>query len=422
MTLLAAAHGAGGLPGWPAGVCAWLGAILLWPGLPAMQRKQALWLGGIGLLALISASMRGAPPSVWLRPLTQNTGLLGMLAAVSFLQLLAPDDAPQGELPQGRAALWRTLLGVHLLGAVINISVFFIMADRFRRAGGPHLEQAAVLVRGFLAAALWSPFFAAMAVALTYAPGARLGDVAMFSVPFTLLLLLFAGLQLQLRLPDRGRSFVGYPMRPDSLALPALLALLVMLAHHWLPGWSSLSVISLCAIGLAAAVSLRRGLGDGGRRLGRHVSERLPAMAGELALFLAAGVFASGLQALIEGGFGWLPFDHFGPVQAALLLALMMLLALAGVHAIVSISIASAWLMPLAPDPVLLALVFLQSWAVGLAGGPLSGVHLALQGRYGLSAARMARENAGYCIGGWLLCSLWLWAVAAWRGVDVFMG
>jgi hypothetical protein len=47
----------------------------------------------------------------------------------------------------------------------------------------------------------------------------------------------------------------------------------------------------------------------------------------------------------------------------------------------------------------------------------MSGIHLALQGRYGLSATAMARGNMRYGLKAYLLAVLWQLAVGWWRGL-----
>nr|WP_211163062.1 hypothetical protein [Aromatoleum diolicum] len=418
LVLLSLAHGARtGLPAWPAGLAAWGAGFALWPRLDRKQRRFTLMLCGLGALALVLAVWRGSAPA-WGGLLTQNTALLGMLAAVSFLQLVGLGKDGAGELPRGPRALWQTLASVHVLGAVINMSVVFIVAERIAQGGRLSPRQAAVLARGFLAAALWSPFFAAMAVALTYAPGARLADVALAGAPLAVILLWVAGRMPPPAGDDEASGFVGFPMRPSSLWLPLVLTAMVSAGLYGLPGWSSLAIISGAALTLSTlAVMVASGPLDGMERIAAHALRRLPAMSGELMLFLAAGVFATGLQALMQADSGWMPFAHFGPVQASLVLGVMIAAAAIGVHTVVTIVIASAWLLPLAPDPVLLAMIFLMAWGIGLALNPMAGVHLSLQGRFGLSAVGLARANLRYCLTGYALAVVWLFVLGAWRGL-----
>lgn len=417
MAALAVLNGVGTpLPAWPAGVAAWGAAILLWPKLDRRQRRLVGLLIAIGVLALCWSTVRGAP-AYWLGALTQNNALLGMLVGVSFLQLLSLANATES-LPKGRRALWQTLLATHFLGAAINLSAVFMIADRIGPKGVPRGEQAALLVRSFLSAAMWSPFFAAVAVAITYAPGASLAGVLAWGLPFAVLLLVLAGRRLERELPEGGREFVGYPMRPGALAAPLVLAVGVGLMHLWFPSWSALAIITIVAPLIAVVATLwRSGLFAGTDRVVQQARSRLPAMSGELALFLAAAVFASGLRSLMASTSLGMPFTHVGPLQAALLLALMIGFAMIGIHAVISISIVSAWTAPLSPDPVLMATVYCMSWAIGLAVSPLSGIHLALQGRYGLSAGSLARLNAVYGLLAYALATLWLLAIGAARGL-----
>lgn len=418
MTLLAALAGTGhGPPVWTAGLAAWGAGALLWPQLARPQRRQALLLAGAGLVAFGVALARGGRPNL-MGLLTQNTALLGMLAAVSFLRLLRTPEAGSEGLPKGRGALWRTLGAVHVLGAVINLSAVFIMADRIGPNGKPRQDQAAALVRAFLAAALWSPFFAATAVALTYAPGASPLGLAASGMAMAAVLLWLAGRDIERASGNRAADFVGYPMHAAALQVPAVLAALVAAGHWIVPDWAALAVISLASLSVVCVVVLaQRGPRAGGRALYDHVRDRLPGMSGELVLFLSAAVFASGLRSLMDSGGLWLPFTAFGVAEAGVVLAVMILLAALGIHAVITIAMASAWLAPLHPEPTLLALVFVQSWAIGLAAGPMSGIHLALQGRYGLSPGKLARGNVRYCLQAYAVAVVWLAVVGSVMGV-----
>ncbi|MBS0348145.1 MAG: hypothetical protein JSR69_16995 [Proteobacteria bacterium] len=409
MIVLAALTGTGHGPpsGW-AGASAWLAAALLWPRLPAAQKRQAVLLAGCGLLAFGVSLFNGQRPA-WLSVLTQNTALLGMLGAVSFLQLLNTAEDARETLPQGRKALWRTALGVHLLGAVINLSAVFIMAERIRATGKFRPEQAMILGRAFLAAALWSPFFAATAVALTNAPGANPMRLAGIGAALAAVLLVLAVRDIERALGNSSATFVGYPMHLRALRVPALLSVLVAAGHWLLPHWAALSIVSLSALAIVCAVtSVERGPRAAARSIYRHARDRLPGMSGELILFLAAGVFASGLQSLISLGGVWMPFSAFGTFEAAIILALMILLSILGIHVVISITIMASWLAPLHPEPDLLALVFVESWAIGLAAGSMSGIHIAIQGRFGVPAGTLARGNMRYCLQAYCLAVVWL--------------
>ena len=415
MTLLSALSGTGyGPPVWLAGVAAWLASIVLWSQLAHAQKRQAIILTLLGLIAFSFALLRSGQPA-WINLLTQNTSLLGMLAAVSFLQLLGTSGDEDEELPKGKAALWKTALGVHLLGAIINLSAIFIMAERIGVNGKPSREQAALLSRSFLAASLWSPFFAATAIAMTYAPGANPVKLVSAGIALAGALIFLDVRDIANSCGDNAEGFTGYPMHLSALYIPGLLALLVGVGHWIFPDWNILSVVSIASLLVVFVThSFRQGMFQTSRSFSSHALHRLPNMAGELALFLAAGCFACGLSSVIASGGIWMPFSLFGVFEAAIVLAIMIILAALGIHTVISITMVSTWLAPLHPEPTLLALVFVQSWAIGLAAGPTSGTNLTIQGKYGIRAMAMARGNIGYCCQAYGAAVLCLAVVGNW--------
>ena len=134
-----------------------------------------------------------------------------------------------------------------------------------------------------------------------------------------------------------------------------------------------------------------------GRQASRdHLVRELPNMPNELALFLGAGVMAGGTAATFAGLGGWMPFDSFGTAEAGGLLGMMLVLAIIGVHPVITIAVSGTLLTPLNPPPDLLASTFLCAWGIGVAISPLSGLNLALQGRFGLRPTQVLRLNWSY--------------------------
>ena len=402
MVLLSIANGLWPTVGplWAAG-CAWGAALLLFDRVTGVQRLQVyllLLLGGAGLL---SGLLVEGPPQ-WQKALSANQALLAMLAAVSFLRLITlPQSEIDESLPTGPRALARTLFGVHLFGAVINLSALTIIADRLSMRRPLSLLQATVLSRGFATAALWSPFFAAMGVALTNAPGATLPRLAMIGLPLALAALLISSWQLR-RHPGIT-EYRGYPVNFSALWTPSLLALAVLLIHHWHPTIPILTLISLAALGLTTLLVLLRGKGT---RLLHHVGHDLPRMSGELLLFVAAGVLTGGIATLVTAAGFSVGELHFGPWHAAGLLVAMVALSLIGVHPVISISTVGGLLAGRGVDPTLLGTTFLMTWAFGVSSSPLSGIHLALHGRYGVAPWGLVKRNAGFVLMMLLLCTL----------------
>lgn len=386
---------------WPgmdpvAGALAWLACGLLLPDLTVRSRWQSGLLVAVGGSGLAWGAAQGNAPA-WETAVAGNSGLIALLIGVSFLQLVALPRSGGTELPRGPHAFRNTQIGVHLFGAVINLSTVFIVGDRLARGGPPQREHVVLLTRSFAAAAFWSPFFAAMAAALAFAPEAQLGHLLAAGLPLAAASLIGTYWTLGRRVPP---DLPGYPVRYDSLRLPAVLATAV-LALHWLyADIPVLALITLLAPTVTVAMLIPQG-GAGRRALKRQVHEGLPRMGNELALFLGAGVLAAGLASVLQVTGSWVPFSTFGAWQAWLTLVAIIGLAIIGVHPVISIAVMATVMAPLDPHPSLLAATFLAGWGLGVCVSPLSGMNLALQGRYGIDGLRIARWNLPYT--GWML-------------------
>ncbi len=383
------------LPAWVAGACSWLAALLLAPAVTRIPRLQALAMAGVGAVA-IGWAMRGHAAALpWQELLTANTGVLAMLAAVGFLRLVSRSGVHGEEpLPRGPRALAHTLLGTALLGAVINISAIIIVGDRIGRNGTLSRLQGLTMSRGFMATAMWSPFFASMAVAVHYAPGVSLTQLVAMGLPIAIVSMVATVCELG-RDPQAG-EYVGFPLHLEALALPCGLACLVLAGHRLAPALPILVVISTTALALTALLGAwRRGRAFPGMLLG-HVRRELPRMSGEFVLFVAAGVLAVGISTLARASGFELPFSGFGAREASLVLIATVIAGIAGLHPIVSVTTWAGLMGPLSPDPALLGLTWLMCWSLGVTVSPMSGLHLFIQGRFGVPAWQLARWNARY--------------------------
>ena len=115
-------------------------------------------------------------------------------------------------------------------------------------------------------------------------------------------------------------------------------------------------------------------------------------------LFLSAGVFAAGISSVIRAtGFDLVP-DSFGASEASLLLLVMTLLSILGIHPVISIVTASGLILPASPDMNLLAMTFLMTWSIGVCVSPLSGLSLAIQGRYNINSFNFLNWNGMFAL------------------------
>ena len=386
------------IPAMAPAACAWLALIICWKRLSPHQRRHALALSALGLAGLLWGVGHGVEIDL-IQVLSQNQIIISMLASVTLLRLLshAGADITRGELPTGRTAYNRSLVGVHLFGAVINISSLIIAADRLSRSRPLSGPQALMLGRSFTMATFYSPFIAGMALALAYTPGSRLGLVMLAGVPLAVFGLGLLYVMGRVGWAGDLTQFPGYPIQLESLWLPGLLAIFVLLIHMLIPSLSILVlVIMLAPVMVVIVLTVRQGPRIASRTLRDFVSQRLPEMAGELSLFLAAGVLGTGLVAVIATLDGPLPFEQFTAAEAGWTVLATAIIAFFGVHPVVMVTAAATVLAPLQPDPNLLAMTFVMSWGIGCSLCPLSGTNLVLHGRYGVNNWFIARKNIGF--------------------------
>ena len=375
---------------------AWVALAPLWPAVSRRQRVQALVFIGGGLAALLWGLSRGATLRVE-SLLGQNQPILSMLAAVTLLRVLNPPPrADEPELPRGLRAYLRSMLGVHAFGAVINVSAVIIAADRLARVRPLGLDQAQLLSRAFSAVAFYSPFIGGVALALAYTPGSNPLVMMLFGLPLAAVALLLLYWYASSRRGGDIDGFRGYPVHPEDLRVPVLLAAAVLSASVATPAFSVLTLITVLTPVVVVVTLLARG---GVRNLqpafSEYIGTRAPQMGGELALFLSAGVLASGLVAAAAGAGEW-TLPRLDAFHASLLVLGFVVTSLACIHPVVLVSVTVALAETTALDPTLLATTFAMGWGLGCAVNPLSGVNVVLATRYGANNWRVARSNVPY--------------------------
>ena len=379
---------------------AWSVPIVLWRSLGKSALQQTSVLLFVGFAALLFSASRGVFLG-WGQIFLVNLPLLAMFVAVAFLTLTnqAIEDS---DLPQGNRAVVTTALGTHFLGAVINLSALFVFGDRMQREGKLTKVQMIILARTFTAAAWWSPFFIATGVALTYAPD-------MVWTKSLIPGMIMSGLAISYSIVEvcyfRKKEFAGYPIRFESLAVPVFLAGVVICIHSFRHEVNIMLLISFVAPTGAFLFMRSR---PRTAALKEFVQYKLLSVNSQFALFLAAGVFSTGLKSvtLVYPEIFSLEGLQFNPSLFAVVLGVMLVVGVMGVHPLVSISIAGPLLLPLNPDHSQLAFLFLSSWAVSTGSSPLSGVGLALVSRYHASPRQIIQNNYHYAIAMWLAASL----------------
>lgn len=395
------------VPEWTAGLAAWGAAALLWNRLSAGQQRQCTLLIVVGLAGVVIGTAGGVEVQLS-RLLDENQAILALIAGVSFVHMASiGGPAPTREGPRGPGAFLRTLLGLNLLSAAINITALMLVSEHVSRIRPLGRLEAGAFSRTFSLAVLYSPFIGGMALALNLAPGASLAGVAAIGIGLAICGITFTVLTASWRDPEALAAFPGYPLRAEVLWLPGALAAAVFAVHHYRPQVPVLSVIALLAPVIAwMDVARRIGPGRAASRAIEHVGGRLPGMSGELLLFLSAGVLAVGLSsAFAAAGIG-LPETRFHALGASLALLLVIVLAAAGLHPIISLTALIPLLEPLFLTQEGTVMLFVAGWSIGCAVCPYSGTNLILQARHGFSPWRFPAWNAGYAAFMWLLASI----------------
>ena len=395
---LSLAHGLGGSywPAWPAGLCAWLVAVLLVPTVGRYQRLQTAGMtlaGGAGIAYAAGHGDSGWWPAL----LDGNQAILAMLATVSFLRVGTRADR-HTVLPRGRGAILQTLLAVHLFGAIINISAAFVVGQRISAAGSLTPLQAKVISRAFAAAACWSPLFASMAVVLHYVP--QVSIVAVVRVNLVLAALLLAYATWDLGRDRDAADFTGFPLQREALTAPLTLSALVLLLYTQPTGWSILTTIVVAALLCVLVLRIAQPLAVTRRLLRQHIERELPRMGGEFALFIGATVLAAGIAAVVRLHPLALVVDPPNASAAVPLLVALVVITLCGIHPVISVATLSGLFPAHLTAPNVVATVALMAWSVTLATSPFSGTTLALQGRFGISATHFLRWNFRYTLVG----------------------
>jgi hypothetical protein len=401
------------LPLLVAGVAAWLAALMLFVDTSRLLKIQVSLILVVGIAMIIYASRQAVVVNTDAL-ISANTGLMTMIASVGFLRLVViPESRQEEALPIGRKAFLQTIFGLSISSAIINISAPILISDRIHHKRPLDRFTSQTFTRIFCGVSSWSPFFAAMAVVLTYVSDARLFWIIVAGFPFMLIGFIGVYLEARLRYPEEVDSFVGYPTHLDALKVPAVLIITVILMSQLMPETPILVLIAISALLVTCSVLvIRHGINGLVERLKTYVANGLPKIVNELCLFLAAGVLAGGISALIMHGVFENPFDHFDSITAAEVLAIMLLCSFCGIHPIIMISSFAPMIMTLNPDPNLLAATFLFAWHLGTCSNPLSGTTLVFQGRYGIPSGKLAFWNWPYAIVMFVVGSVWLQLLA----------
>lgn len=395
-----------------AGIASWTAFILLFRA--TANAKLLISLLVLSFLAFVYSYFNDFKIE-YAKSILVNQYMLTLLIGVGFLRLIAtPKQEKVKNLPSGKQSFFKTYLGVHLFGSVINLSSLVLVADKLYKKAPLTNTQIIVLSRAFSSDAYWSPFFVAFAATLTYAP--NLSTTTILIGGLFLAIIGFFITYLEVTKKYEIEEFRGYPMQFDTLYLPFLLALLVLFENHYYPELKVILVISLFSILLTIFIlPFKVGLKNAITKFSSHIFDELPRMKNELALFLVAGIFGVNISSILLGLDVSFPFDKFDGLAASIVLLIMILLSFIGIHPIISIAIIGSWVDNL--NHTLLAATFLMSWAAGISGSPFSGLGLTMQSRYKIKAMDLFKINIPYTIKMYFVCVIILFILSNYLGL-----
>lgn len=365
--------------------------------LPLLSRGPlgvSLALIGMGCGTLVTAILLGYDfsPSELLHV---NQDIVAMLAAVSVLGPVASSVRAEG-MPRlrGAAAVWRTSALVNFLGGVINLSTVTITADYLKRATGRlHIADLQVITRSFSAAGMWSPLWAGAAMALLLVPDARISVVLPVGVLLAIATLSISMISATRALGPDLPHYTGYALSWPLLRVPLAMLCSVLLLHVLFPTVPVPRFVALAALSILVIWAIRRPFTTVPGRILREAHKGFSSLRSETALFVSAGLLAIGLNALIQRLDLALPITSFGVVAGWCCVLAMIIFALMGVHQVISIGVIASFVLPLQPDPTLFMSAVMIGWAVATSVGPISGLQMYMQGRYGIRNLTTIRAN-----------------------------
>lgn len=374
-----------------------LGAVF--PLLSRGPRLVALILIGLGCAALVAAMFLGydLDPA---QLLNVNQDIVAMLAAVSVLGPVAASvRAESTPRLQGAAAVLRTSALVNFLGGVINLSTVTVTADHLSRERGRlPLVDVQIITRSFSAAGMWSPLWAGAAMALLLVPDAQISVVLPVGVLLAVAALSASMITVFRSLGDDLPKYTGYALSWPLMRVPLAMLFSVLLLHFLFPDVPVPRFVALSALTILVIWAIRRPFRTVPGRILRETQQGFSSLRSETALFVSAGLLAIGLNALIQRLDLTLPIDSFGIVAGWCCVLAMAVGAILGLHPVISIGVIASFVLPLQPDPTLFMSAVMTGWAVATAIGPISGLQLYMQSRYGVPNLTTIRANLPFLI------------------------
>ena len=397
-----------------AGIFAWVSFLILFSSLK--NKTIIIVLLILSVFAFCFSYFNGYKID-FVKVFTVNQYLLTLLIGVGFLRLIAtPKKDKLTQFPIGKDSFIKTYFGVHLFGSVINLSSLILVADKMYKKSPLTNTQVVLLTRAFASDAYWSPFFVAFAAAITYAPKLDTSIILLNGIVLAFFAFLITYFEVVKNKEFKLDEFRGYPLSFESLYVPFILAILVLVTNYIYPNIKVIVLISTFSIFITLLIfPFKKGLSQSLIKFNNHVIEELPKMKVEMALFLVAGMFGISISSILIGLNLDLPFKIFDWQIASILLFIFIMLAFIGIHPIITIAIIGDFLGGV--NHTLLALTFLMAWSTTVSTSPFSGLNLTIVARYNFDAKEIFRLNIFYAFKMYLICVFCLFILSKYLGL-----
>ncbi len=366
---------------------------------PVIQALIGLSLIFAGSLSVVAS---GTDIGVLIDGFARSRTFLLMFFAVTWLRISASDSPSLGAArrmivsqPPGRRFLYLAV-GVHLLGAVLNLAGLSLLSTMLERQKDPVLRRRmlSALVIGFGSASAWSPFYVAMVVILLAIPTLEWSDVVGWGMLMAVIAIGIGWVYDRIAWRSNGGrgdvvELVPMPVK-ERWQVAGILASLVFLVIGFVEGMGVTIPISLALIGPPYAMIWYAAnpahLGTAWQRAGalaRRVLDAVPGLRNEAFIFVGATVFGVGVSSLIPQADLTLWLDTYLPyvdVRIALLMYVITALGAVGLHAVIVVILVGEVLPPevMGVPDWLLGVTLLGIWGLSTWVNPYSGTTLFL--------------------------------------------
>lgn len=384
--------GSFGVPALANAAAVLLAALLLleFRRVPLAQRLVGIGLCTTGIAA---CALVGDPVPLVFEGLRQALPFLVLFAAVLCLQVPAqasPSLRSIGNVimnqPPGRRYL-AVAAGAHVLGALLNLAGLQFVATVVERGSSVELRErlARAMMRGFSAAACWSPLFVSTAAVLSVVPGLAWVDLGLPGMVVGAGLVGLAWLVDRLRRQSAPTAGVAPPRLPPTAVVKVGIAFTILVgAVLSLVEASDVSIaIALGVVAPLVAVAWRfaiadfRAPGAAVRLVFAHAGGRLADLRAEALLFAGASLLGTGVAAILRA------YPPSGLEVLAAIPEPLMLIGLVvtlaafgaiGLHPVVPVIVVGRALPPeaLGLAPQLMALALMSGWGLATMVSPFS--------------------------------------------------